>query len=596
MIVFIFLGLLNSDFKECFRDLNNCKNEIQAIEIYSQTHDFEHETSHGGRSFLHLSAIRNWPELTTLLIKNGADVNLIDEDGLSPLAAHIQYSQKRSPPDLKMIGLLIEHGAKVDFNPKHSKQTLIHHLFYRKKDGPIYCDEAEADLYIAIISQLIAAGIDIWMPNFDDHDLLSMAAFNGNLRLVRKVFEWSKKIDNGRLNFAFISAAIGHKKPWTDHQYLEILNFLLEKGADINGRFPHWKNGDTALHAAVAFPEALEFLIKSGAEVDKVDYAGKTPLMRSLTQHAPDESTELLIKAGADLTLRDRTGNTVIYWAINPQKIHWIDYFIAHGVDIQLAGSSYEPLFRGVETGNREIVSFLLRKGARFSFKEPNTMKSLEEKFPPKRLNFSKSWLFAGIAHFQGQPNHLQMYAEWLASQNPKPTQKVITSMFATNPRTMLPYYLNAYHKTDDPKLRRMLLGQILRYTNIYAPQIAFNPSGSKDEHSVWMGRVLTFFPEEWDILTPYAGLGFRPSSHKKGVQVKQVFNGFGAERAGLKEGDIITHVEGLPIDGHRSYYRDEISGPEHSMVNIRVLRNQTVLDLEVERDFPKLSIPRVEI
>jgi S1-C subfamily serine protease len=61
------------------------------------------------------------------------------------------------------------------------------------------------------------------------------------------------------------------------------------------------------------------------------------------------------------------------------------------------------------------------------------------------------------------------------------------------------------------------------------------------------------------------------------------VFRGSPADEAGLRQGDIITHVDGIKVDGDNPL--DEILTryrPDET-VSLRVLRGEDVLDLELE-------------
>jgi len=81
----------------------------------------------------------------------------------------------------------------------------------------------------------------------------------------------------------------------------EIIKLLLRRGAKVNAVDEY---GHTALSWAVTkgdFDESAKALIDSGADVNKVDGGGFTPLMRSsLTDHP--RCFALLLESGADVT------------------------------------------------------------------------------------------------------------------------------------------------------------------------------------------------------------------------------------------------------------------------------------------------------
>jgi len=85
--------------------------------------------------------------------------------------------------------------------------------------------------------------------------------------------------------------------------HLEMLDLLIERGADVNGCD---KSKRTALmYAAMAGREAiLGALLAHGAKVDALDSSGRTALMEAC-QSGRTQTARLLLNAGADTSLRD---------------------------------------------------------------------------------------------------------------------------------------------------------------------------------------------------------------------------------------------------------------------------------------------------
>ena len=75
--------------------------------------------------------------------------------------------------------------------------------------------------------------------------------------------------------------------------------------------------------------------------------------------------------------------------------------------------------------------------------------------------------------------------------------------------------------------------------------------------------------------------------SHDKGLEVLSVLPSGPAQRAGLKEQDIVTHINGVPVAGSGfSESLAKIRGPVGSQVSLEVLepRHQTKLIIGVVR------------
>ncbi|AXK60284.1 ankyrin repeat domain-containing protein [Candidatus Chromulinivorax destructor] len=90
---------------------------------------------------------------------------------------------------------------------------------------------------------------------------------------------------------------------------MSAVKFLVELGVDINESFNPYKR--TALYNAVLYnsPEIVAFLIDQGADVNKVDFKGSSPLMAAVF-HNYQDIAQKLIDAGADCFAQNIDGLT----------------------------------------------------------------------------------------------------------------------------------------------------------------------------------------------------------------------------------------------------------------------------------------------
>jgi len=106
------------------------------------------------------------------------------------------------------------------------------------------------------------------------------------------------------------------------YKAVEILDLLINAGADFNARTNPWSN---VVAAAVGteekHPGLLRLLIESGADINFQNREGTTPLMRAAKWFGP-ESVKQLIDSGADLDIRDNKGRTALMYILTPE-----DYF-----------------------------------------------------------------------------------------------------------------------------------------------------------------------------------------------------------------------------------------------------------------------------
>lgn len=94
---------------------------------------------------------------------------------------------------------------------------------------------------------------------------------------------------------------------------------------------PAWKiDRETAIRIASWEDkyDVVKFLAESGADVNKADKRGYTPLMVS---HTPGMAA-LLLKHGADLEARNEEGNTALMW---PNTTPMINFYISRGANLE---------------------------------------------------------------------------------------------------------------------------------------------------------------------------------------------------------------------------------------------------------------------
>jgi len=91
-----------------------------------------------------------------------------------------------------------------------------------------------------------------------------------------------------------------------------------------------------------------------------------------------------------------------------------------------------------------------------------------------------------------------------------------------------------------------------------------------------------------------FSGIGIELEMVQQGVKVTRVIQGYGADKAGIKQGDIILEADGYSLAGRTSEYSaGKLRGPEGTKVRVKVKRNAQILSFAVVR--MKIAMPLAE-
>jgi ankyrin repeat protein len=160
-----------------------------------------------------------------------------------------------------------------------------------------------------------------------------LASYNGDLETVKRLIGQDPDLVNSRNSLGRFPLEMAAQTG-----QMEIVRFLLEKGADINLD----RNGATALHMAAL-------------------YGGKTELV------------VLLIEKGADMNARTGDGNTPLNLAVLGKQKEIADLLLDKGAKINLENQDFTHwLSVSASAGIKRIVDVALKNEVDYSFKTEN--------------------------------------------------------------------------------------------------------------------------------------------------------------------------------------------------------------------------------
>ncbi|MEG4404945.1 ankyrin repeat domain-containing protein [Microcoleus sp. MON2_D5] len=289
-----------------------------------------------GTTLLHNAAKIGFKELVQQLIKDGANVAILDSEKRTPL--HLAVD--RGSQDI--AELLIANGARVNARNANGQTPL-----YR----------AIAIGHNEISALLINNGTDVNNIDGSGTTPLHKAAHYGTVEILKLLIAKGAEIniqDNQTKTPLDIAV---------DLKLQDTVALLISKNPDVNSED---KEGRTLLHIAVDFKleDVAKQLIAKGAFVNAKNNLLQTPLHLAVAQGSQDIA-ELLIANGARVNVKNENGQTPLYQAIAIGHNDIAALLIKNGADVNNRDKcDTTPLHKAAHYGTVEILKLLIVKGA----------------------------------------------------------------------------------------------------------------------------------------------------------------------------------------------------------------------------------------
>jgi len=274
----------------------------------------ERDSIPGAKTPLLYAARENHADIVAMLLDAGAPIEQADADGVTPLLMAVLNGAFDS------ARLLIERGANVNAMDWYGQTPLFSAVDWRDLDvpGPTRDNGVDRKAALALIQLLVDKGANVnartkeslpvrrWVlrlgslswADFTGQTPFLRAAFSGDVTVMRLLLAHGADpniaTDSGTTP---LMAAAGVN--WTVAQtydegpaaLLEAVKICWEKGNDVNAVN---NMGMQAIHAAAnrGSNEIIQFLVDKGAQLDRPDAQGRTPLVWAkgvfLATHPPE--------------------------------------------------------------------------------------------------------------------------------------------------------------------------------------------------------------------------------------------------------------------------------------------------------------------
>lgn len=227
--------------------------------------------------------------VTKLLIDRGADVNLADDGGYTPLLSACDASSE------KLAKLLVDSGAKVNVvEPTYGISPL-----------QAACSIGNE----AMVDFLIEHKADVTHTDKYDGNCLEEAAFYGHKSIVEKL---SKRGIKTKWPL-HVAAGLGDKT-----KVEELLSEADDVHQAANQANDGWNNTPLLFALGGGHLEIAQLLVKNGAKLDAKNVLGAGPLHIAASVNQPDQ-IEWLISQGADVNATDNEDSPPLDWAASDE-------------------------------------------------------------------------------------------------------------------------------------------------------------------------------------------------------------------------------------------------------------------------------------
>ncbi|XP_071095400.1 ankyrin repeat domain-containing protein 50-like [Haliotis cracherodii] len=324
-----------------------CLNRIKRI-LSDGRVDVNNRDAKDGMTPSMLAAFLGYKHVFDLLVSNGGDLSLVDNNGENILQAACHGGS------LDIIKYVLPLSI-VDINSRdrYGRTPLMMAIFYGHRD-----------VYDLLLSKGANASL---FDNYYDKTV-HIACITGHVRMMNYVISQNTAAINTRGHYGrtpvMIAAEYGHR---------EAFDLLVSIGADMSLVD---NNSDKNLHVACfgGHVEMVEYLLSQNtAAINTRGHFGRTPVMIA-AEYGHREAFDLLVRKGADVFLVDDSNDTILHVACFGGHVEMVQYLLSKiTVDINCKGNyGRTPVMVAAEKGHRKTFDLLVKQGADVSLVDDN--------------------------------------------------------------------------------------------------------------------------------------------------------------------------------------------------------------------------------
>ncbi|XP_035705994.1 transient receptor potential channel pyrexia isoform X2 [Folsomia candida] len=331
------ISLLPATQQPVFRDsiAGNCEQlqqYLESLEFIVDTSTVVNFADEKGRRAIHFASAFGHFDIIELLLSYGANPNALDSsNSITPLACGAVNGNE------KIMELLITKGANINYGLERDYRTDAESESHTALSWAVRTENAKSVKYLLEKGALLAGTTINWETPLHE------AAYLGNIDILKLLVQNERNLQSlelrgGKDKNTPLNVAV-------EQGHLDCMEFLLSVGAKPN-KFNIYGQTSLQLSAMTKDFQAIQLLIKNGADVNTRDTRNRTPLhhciqFASLSNYVEAiQCIETLLYNGADINAQDENGFTPFNTAVDNGASTIVATLLKQGADLTITNNA----------------------------------------------------------------------------------------------------------------------------------------------------------------------------------------------------------------------------------------------------------------
>ncbi|XP_071111894.1 serine/threonine-protein phosphatase 6 regulatory ankyrin repeat subunit A-like [Haliotis cracherodii] len=327
-----------------------------------------------GRTPMMMSAEKGHRQVFDLLVIQGADVSLVDDNRnnflhVACLGGHVDM--------VKYV--LSQQVADINNRGQYGRTPMM-----------IAAQKGHRQVFDLLVTQ----GAEVFLVDDNRNNILHVACLGGHVDMVKYVLSQKVADINSRGKYGrtpmMMAAEKGHR---------QVFDLLMTQGADVSLVDD---NRNDILHVAClgGHVDMVKYVLSQKvADINSRGQYGRTPLMAT-AEKGHRQVFDLLVTQGADVSLVDENRNNILHVACLGGHVHMVKYVLSQkDADINSRGKyGWTPLMMAVGAGHRQVFGLFMSQGADVSLVDDNRNNILHVACRKGHVNMVKYFLSQKVA------------------------------------------------------------------------------------------------------------------------------------------------------------------------------------------------------